>query len=673
MKKTIRNKRNVRLLTRSLTIAVFSLLISVSCSDEFLEPDPLSFYEPNATFSTESGLRSALAICDRHIRTYWVGTGLGYNNAVIGTEYMFSDLAVYGKTDVDGNDVNFNFADNLTPTGGQGGPGANDGNYINHYWSETYSGIKYANTVLSYVDDVETLSEEVKNAYKGRAYFHRAYRYMGLVFQFGDVPLVTQLLEVPKQNYRSTEKAAILEMITQDMEFAVEWVPDQADMTYIGEVNKGACRMLLAKCYLATGRWQDAKDQLDILIDQSDYSLMQDPFGTFYQNSAPETWPITRNVIWDLHRPENKLIAANSEVIMGMPNQGAQSNIGFHTMRIFGPFYNGGNVRTPAGGTAVPFYARTNPNYSEELDFGRALGRGIGTVRPSTYAQHGLWKVNGVEDNDDLRHNSSVGNWGRMDSIKYSEAGSPYRGDNLMLYDPDTGDLLCSDTIRCWFEWPHYKIYIVDAVAEANLGTNSYMGATDGSNADWYLYRLAEAYLLRAEAKFYMGDALGAADDVNVIRQRAQCSEFYTGEVTIGDIMDERARELYLEEWRHMELSRVSYCLALSGKPDEWGNTYDPETYDKQQGTDADGGSYWYQRVLKGGIYNIDGGVNSANRTLYYKMDKRNLYWPIPNSAITANNKGKLSQNYGYDGYDPNTPKWETWEDAVADESIIEN
>src|SRR5690606_20692788 len=124
-----------------------------------------------------------------------------------------------------------------------------------------------------------------KNAYKGRAYFHRAYRYMGLVFQFGDVPLVTQLLEVPKQNYRSTEKAAILEMITQDMEFAVEWVPDQADMTYIGEVNKGACRMLLAKCYLATGRWQDAKDQLDILIDQSDYSLMQDPFGTFYQNS----------------------------------------------------------------------------------------------------------------------------------------------------------------------------------------------------------------------------------------------------------------------------------------------------------------------------------------------------------------------------------------------------
>jgi hypothetical protein len=49
-------------------------------------------------------------------------------------------------------------------------------------------------------------------------------------------------------------------------------------------------------------------------------------------------------------------------------------------------------------------------------------------------------------------------------------------------------------------------------------------------------------------------------------------------------------------------------------------------------------------------------------------MNKCNLYWPIPNAAITANNKGQLSQNFGYNGYDPNTPRWETWEEAVADE-----
>jgi hypothetical protein len=40
-------------------------------------------------------------------------------------------------------------------------------------------------------------------------------------------------------------------------------------MSLVGMVNKGACRMLLAKCYLATGQYAKAKEQTDILIDGS--------------------------------------------------------------------------------------------------------------------------------------------------------------------------------------------------------------------------------------------------------------------------------------------------------------------------------------------------------------------------------------------------------------------
>ncbi|MFT3739253.1 MAG: RagB/SusD family nutrient uptake outer membrane protein [Breznakibacter sp.] len=667
-----RNRKNV-LPVLALSTLLYSSAFFSGCSRDFLDPDPLSIYEPGTTFSTESGLIAAMAICDRHIRTYWTNVSSNSNSVVIGTEYMFSDLAVYGKTDVDGNSVNFNFADGLSPTSGAAGPGGNDGNYINHYWAETYNGIKYANTVLTYVDNVTSLDEDTRNIYKGRAYFHRAYRYMGLVFQYGDVPLVTKILEVPKQNYRSTKKAAILDMITRDMEFAVQWVPDQADMTYIGMVNKGACRMLLTKCYLATGQWEKAKLQADTLIEHSGYSLMQSTFGTDNNGGESETWPITRNVIWDLHRCENKLIAANKEVVMGMPNRGSESNITFATMRIFGPLYNSASLKSPDGKNAIDLYARNNANYRADLDYGRALGRGIGTIRPSGFAQHGLWVVNGTEDTNDLRHNSAVGNWVRMDSLKYGTSTTTYRGQHITRYHPTTGASLCTNTIRCWFDWPHYKIFIDDVVNEANQGSNAYTGATTGSVADWYLYRLAEAYLLRAEAKFYMGDAT-AKDDVNEIRQRAQCSQLYTSDVTIGDIMNERARELYLEEWRHMELSRVSYCLALSGKPDEWGNTYNVDTYDKNSGTELTGSSsYWYKRTVNlGGMYNTSGGITSNNRVLYYKMDKRNLYWPIPNSSITANLKGKLMQNFGYDGYDASTPEWDNWQDAVADEDKTE-
>ena len=153
---------------------------------------------------------------------------------------------------------------------------------------------------------------------------------------------------------------------------------------------------------------------------------------------------------------------------------------------------------------------------------------------------------------------------------------------------------------------------------------------------------------------------------------RAHCEQLYTN-VTIGDIMDERARELFMEEFRHIELSRVSLCLALSGKPDEWGNTYDINTYDKQEGTDPNGGSYWWQRICHyNNFYNKgeDGkGTHKLGRlTIIYNMNKHNLYLPVPQSAIDANTGNKMWQNFGYDGYDANLDLWTDWHDAVADE-----
>ena len=137
--------------------------------------------------------------------------------------------------------------------------------------------------------------------------------------------------------------------------------------------------------------------------------------------------------------------------------------------------------------------------------------------------------------------------------------------------------------------------------------------------------------------------------------------------------MDERARELYLEEFRHAELSRVSHCLALSGQPDEWGNTYDVKTYCKEEGTNSTGGSYWYQRVIKyNGFYNTGIPVVANKNTYNYMVGKHNLYWPIPNAAITKNIKGKLRQNVGYEGYDPTVPVFETWEEAIADEDKVD-
>jgi hypothetical protein len=168
---------------------------------------------------------------------------------------------------------------------------------------------------------------------------------------------------------------------------------------------------------------------------------------------------------------------------------------------------------------------------------------------------------------------------------------------------------------------------------------------------------LAETYLLRAEAQFYKGNIGAAAEDVNAVRRRAQCSQLYTS-VTIGDIVNERARELYMEEWRNMELSRISYSLALSGKTDEWGNTYNVNTLSDN--------SYWYQRIQHYNDYYNKNKVTVRNRN--YTIAPHNIYWPIPQNAINSNLYSKLRQNSGYNGYDPGVEIWTRWQDAVADE-----
>jgi len=646
-------------------LAVASALL-VSCSKDFLDPDPLSFYEPETTFQTESGLQATLAIADKGLRNNYIHYNAASNSVPIGTEYVFSDMAKYGKTD--NSSTISDFANTIVPTGSFK-TATNDDFYLGFYWDEGYNGIKYANTVLTYIDNVTSLSEEVKRKYIGQAYFHRAYRYLNLVYQFGDIPLITKILQVPKQSYYSTKKEAIIEMITADMEKAVEWVPEQSKLAYVGLVNKGACRQLLIKCYLASGRFKEAETQADLLINQSGYSLMQGSFGTFDPGGNPTTWAINRNVIWDLHRPENKVIASNREAIMVMPNGGVQSFLPFASMRIFGPNWNSGTLTTPDGKQGANRFASNNANYQAKYDYARALGRGIGTISASYYSQHPMWVVNGIEDKQDLRHNSAVGNWVNMEDLKYSDKTSAYYQQNFRMKEGNTQ--LSKDTLREWFDFPLYKIYLHDVVNETNPNATDFQGASTGGKAHWYLYRLAETYLLRAEARFYQGNVGGATQDVNVIRARAGASQMY-GQVTIGDIAAERGRELYLEEWRNVELKRISHCLALSGQPDEWGQTYSKTNWDKQSGTDAAGGSYWYQRISHYTLYNKhQSGIVVPNGTKFYTMDKRNNYWPIPNSAITANIKGKLSQNYGYDGYDPNVKVWDKWQDAVADETQI--
>src|SRR5690606_31847445 len=78
---------------------------------------------------------------------------------------------------------------------------------------------------------------------------------------------------------------------------------------------------------------------------------------------------------------------------------------------------------------------------------------------------------------------------------------------------------------------------------------------------DHYEMRLAETFLLRAEAYLGNGDKTNAAMDINMVRSRAQAPEVSADEVDIDYILDERLRELYYEELRLVTLCRLGKAV----------------------------------------------------------------------------------------------------------------
>jgi hypothetical protein len=390
-------------------------------------------------------------------------------------------------------------------------------------------------------------------------------------------------------------------------------------------VNRAAVGHLLTKVNLALGLFDDAIASSSAVINNGTYKLMTSRFGV-------DAGIASKNVIWDLHRRNNKFSAANTEVLFSVIDRFGDPSAtvnGTTSMRQALPFSSSGSILTPDGLVGMT-------NSKVEFDHMTDYGRGIGRCRATPYATVYIW-----DDPKDLRHDTVSRNWMEMNMLTYNNSGtlkgkSPYYGQRLQLRKAD-GSLLVSggDTIRTWFGWPHYKLYVEDEIRYPYQGGNS----------DWYVFRLAETYLLRAEAYWYKNDAASAAADVNMVRTRAKCSPYTAAQVDLGTILDERGRELYYEEPRKTELTRVAYILAKTGK------SFGGKSYTASNFSTA---NFWYDRLMaKNDFYGK--GIKNVRGDLY-KISPYHVLWPIPRPAILANSLGQINQNIGYSGAETNKP-----------------
>ncbi|WP_300596625.1 RagB/SusD family nutrient uptake outer membrane protein [Niabella sp.] len=613
---------------KKLLLISLMALILVACKKDWLQPKTLSLYEPSVTLTEPGSFYSTLAAGERNMRHEYFGDA-----APILTEIMQSEVAVEGTTDKAGPQMDMDVS--LLPDA--------DLNNINTtkvgwYFTEGYNAVKYANTVIINIDRAKFKDDAEKNAVLGAAYFQRAYRYFKLVHQFGDVPFIDTVYERPKYDFYSNDRWSILARLKKDLEFAYQWVPEKVDR---GRTSKSACGVLLMKVCMALTDFDRAIAVGKEIVAL--HPLMKERF------TSNKTKPNT-NLMFDLHSVDAKLDVTNTEGLMyvvAYPNiepQDPAPNDRIQIMRNAVPYWNGGGIITPNGatGTVSPSPAGT----PDSLDLNRTYGRGIGRLRPTWYSTNEIWRAD--KEGNDLRGPYNHDSWKRMEDLIYNNPDllknkNPWYAKHFVK----PAAMSVEDTIRLWFPWPHYKTFVPDPL----------QSTWAGGQTPWYIYRSAEVYLMLAECYYWKDDLGSAAVAMNEVRTRAGATPLTAADINIGEILDERARELYYEENRHVELVRIAYTYAKTKKPCEifGGRVYSLENISGPGGANSNvkqmGINFWYDRVAsRSNFYNK--GVK--HKWAEYKISVHHILWPIPSNAITVNVNGVINQNIGYPGAERN-------------------
>lgn len=490
-----------------------------------------------------------------------------------------------------------------------------DKNEVKNIYEAYYQLVSYANQTLEGAE-VKTLnwdSENDRAQVRAQANFFRGFAYLTLGELFGGVPEVTKFYQEPRYDFTRMTREETYRFAIQDLKNAADTLPD-----YPGEagcVAKGAAYHYLAEAYLALAT--ELGDDRELLQQSILYatkvtelhSLMTERFGSRAKPGSGEAMNGVEayypdgDVFFDLFQRGNLDYAeGNTEALWTLQND----------VTVWHDF--GGNHFLPYAGSFSPVlremrwkseysesdagYGPWNTNIDESIYPGGNLcayvgGRGVSFNAPTNYMINDIWAGDFATDIRNSKANI------RREFVCIDTKHSKY-GQIV------TADMLDESNMDHYYPvWT--KFAPVDDWGYEDL---VYGGNRTNTFRDEYACRLAETYLLRAEAYFRMGDAGSAANDINQLRGRAQCSRMATtGDISLAFILDERARELFMEERRWCTLLRMQ-------------------------------GSVMEDQLRAHAYYIAD--YPTYTGTIEWKL------FPIPQKAIDANIDAKLEQNPGW-------------------------
>ncbi len=495
-----------------LLLSLFTLL---GCDDEeFLIEEPKTFYTIDNIFSSGVQVEQSLISLYSRNRIFRLDERL---NRGQGTDVMVIPAFRYANHFSDYSTINAEHA------------------RVRAMYDTHYQLIAMANTTLAAADleGITFESEATRSHVLAQARFFRAYAHGLLAELFGGVPIVTEVATEPRFDYVRATRAETYQFAIDELEAIVDDLPEITDQP--GRVVKGVAQHYLSEFYLGIGvetsdasAYDQAIKYASDVIDGGTYSLMNARFGSKIDVAD-------RDVYWDLFRIKNINYAdGNTESIWTYQVEWDAFLAGDNQSRITDPRF------------WIPVYRVIEGVTGLLEDVG---GRGVGYYAPTPLTETIIWEpVISAGDIRNAEHNIR-----RI--IIYNDPTFPETfGQVVPQEEIDAANISLAGSV--------YPIF-------HKTTTDDFIGVDQGQNRsnifrDQYAIRLPETILLRAEAYHRKGDNQLAADDINMIRNRAQCSVLASaGDVDIDYILDERARELYSEESRWNTLLRMGGTVAV--------------------------------------------------------------------------------------------------------------